>query len=161
MLTQESIVNSIIINITGKFTTVLIYLQYWKLFFRLNEKKKNIFRVRKTQVTTFADAKRHHIPRTRHTSDDFAGLLLEKAEGRSHGASSPAINIPRSPTGEDVASSVGCYPVIGLYSKLKIQSNFPMWSPVLKGHIFLVLLLVFTRQGNRASGFWHSLLKPV
>jgi hypothetical protein len=53
-----------------------------------------------------------NIPRTRHISDDFAGLLLEKAEGRSHGASSPAINIPRSPMGEDVASSVGCYPVI-------------------------------------------------
>ncbi|XP_076106602.1 GATOR complex protein Iml1-like isoform X2 [Mytilus galloprovincialis] len=90
--------------------------------FGLGERKRIIrFQGNKNTISTFAEAKRLRQPRDRHISDDFAGLALEKSEGRSQGTRSPAINIPRSPSGEEVAYSVGCYPVID--KKLSFEST--------------------------------------
>ncbi|XP_052074227.1 GATOR complex protein Iml1-like isoform X2 [Mytilus californianus] len=90
--------------------------------FGLGERKRIIrYQSNKNTISTLAEAKRLRRPRDRHISDDFAGLALEKSEGRSQGTRSPAINIPRSPSGEEVAYSVGCYPVID--KKLSFEST--------------------------------------
>ncbi|CAC5397004.1 DEPDC5 [Mytilus coruscus] len=90
--------------------------------FGLGERKRVIrYQNNKSTISTLAEAKRLRQPRDRHISDDFAGLALEKSEGRSQGTRSPAINIPRSPSGEEVAYSVGCYPVID--KKLSFEST--------------------------------------
>ncbi|KAK3094846.1 hypothetical protein FSP39_006992 [Pinctada imbricata] len=67
------------------------------------------------QPRTFAEAKQLHRPRTRHTSDEVAAFTVEKKkERKSVAISSSAITIPsvaKSMSGEDLVSSVGCFPL--------------------------------------------------
>ncbi|XP_060555482.1 GATOR1 complex protein DEPDC5-like, partial [Ruditapes philippinarum] len=66
--------------------------------------------IRKQNPQTFLEAKLFHIPRTRHTSDDVSLLPVQKPDLKL--GTSPEMSIPSvSSSGDDLSSSLGCYPI--------------------------------------------------
>lgn len=64
------------------------------------------------QPQTFLEEKQFHIPRTRHISDDISCLPVDKSDKKSCSGTSSSLSIPsRSSSGEDLSSSLGCYPI--------------------------------------------------
>ncbi|KAK3608532.1 hypothetical protein CHS0354_010391 [Potamilus streckersoni] len=67
----------------------------------------------KKHPRTLKEARLMHTPRSRHVSDDTCMFMLEKSERKSGLATSSAISIPsQSSSGDDLSSSLGCYPVL-------------------------------------------------
>ena len=102
-------------------------------FFRFGKSDSFFNSATHRQPRTFAEAKQAHRPRTRHTSDDISGLALEKKKDRKASiGSSSAITIPvmgKSMSGEDLVSSVGCFPVRG--ELLFLSWGNPCWGRIL------------------------------
>ncbi|XP_053383864.1 GATOR complex protein Iml1-like [Mercenaria mercenaria] len=66
---------------------------------------------KKQPPQTFMEAKLFHIPRTRHISDDVSLLPVEKPDLKL--GTSPVVSIPsNSSSGDNLSSSLGCFPIL-------------------------------------------------